>query len=78
MPFRRYASLAFCALDRSRTLYLDGESVHVFIEGARRAEDVYRPKHLVYGFTAEAVKDREVLSLFGVDPEAVTKAVDAL
>ena len=50
----------------------------MFIEGARRAEDVYRPKHLVYGFTAEAVKDRELLRLFGSDPQSVTKAVDGL
>jgi Clp amino terminal domain, pathogenicity island component len=77
-PFQRYDTLAFRSHDGTRTLYLDNDAYHVFIEGARRAEDVYRPKHLVYGFTAEAVKDRDVLSLFGVDPEAVTKAVDGL
>jgi hypothetical protein len=77
-PFARYESLAFRSLDGTRTLYLDGDAYHVFIEGARRAEDVYRPKHLVYGFTAEAVKDRELLGLFGSDPQSVTKAVDGL
>lgn len=77
-PFQRYDTLAFRSQDGTRTLYLDNDAYHVFIEGAHRAEDVYRPKHLVYGFTAEAVKDRDVLGLFGADPQAVTKAVDAL
>jgi len=77
-PFPRYDTLAFRARDGSRSLYLDDDAYHVFVEGSRRADDVYRPKHLVYGFTAEAVKDRDLLALFGSDPESVTKAVDAL
>jgi hypothetical protein len=77
-PFVRYDTLAFRSLDGTRTLYLDAAAFHVFIEGARRADDVYRPKHLVFGFTAEAVKARDLLSLFGSDPQGVTKAVDAL
>lgn len=77
-PFQRYDTLAFRSQDGTRTLYLDGDAYHVFVEGARRADDVYRPKHLVFGFTAEAVKDRDLLSLFGSDPQSVTKAVDAL
>jgi hypothetical protein len=77
-PFARYESLAFRSADGTRTLYLDGDAYHVFVEGARRAVEVYRPKHLVYGFTAEAVKDRDLLSLFGSDPQSVTKAVDPL
>jgi hypothetical protein len=77
-PFARYDTLAFRSQDGARTLYLDAHAFHVFIEGARRADDVYRPKHLVFGFTAEAVKDRDLLSLFGSDPQGVTKAVDAL
>jgi hypothetical protein len=77
-PFVRYESLAFRSQDGTRTLYLDGESYRLFIEGARRAVDVYRAKHLVYGFTAEAVKDRDLLSLFGTDPQSVSKAVEGL
>ena len=77
-PFQRYDTLAFRSQDGTRTLYLDNDAYHVFVEGARRAGEVYRPKDLVYGFTAEAVKDRDVLALFGADPEAVTKAVDRL
>ena len=75
-PFTRYDTLAFRSLDGTRTLYLDGDAYHVFLEGARRAVGTYRPKHLVYGFTAEAVKDRDLLSLFGSDPQSVTTAVD--
>lgn len=77
-PFARYDTLAFRSLDGARTLYLDADAFHVFVEGARRADEIYRPKHLVYGFTAEAVKDRDLLSLFGADPQGVTKAVDQL
>ena len=77
-PFARYESLAFRSRDGAHTLYLDADALHVFVEGGRRAEEVYRPKHLVYGFTAEAVKDRDLLSLFGSDPQGVTTAVDAL
>ena len=77
-PFPRFESLAFRSPDGTRTLYLDADAHHVFVEGARRATDVYRAKHLVYGFTAEAVKDRDLLRLFGSDPQSVTEAVDAL
>jgi hypothetical protein len=77
-PFARYDTLAFRSTDARHTLYLDADAFHVFMEGAHRAEGVYHPKHLVYGFTAEAVKDRDLLSLFGSDPAGVTKAVDAL
>jgi hypothetical protein len=77
-PFSRYDTLAFRSVDGVHTLYLDGDAFHVFVEGARRAGEVYRPKHLVYGFSAEAVKDRDLLRLFGSDPQSVTQAVDAL
>src|SRR5947209_11703859 len=70
-PFARYDSLAFASADGTRTMYLDGDAFHVFMEGAHRARDVYRAKHLVYGFTAEAVKDRDLLRLFGSDPAGV-------
>jgi hypothetical protein len=77
-PFVRYESLAFRSQDGARTLYLDGECFRLFIEGARRAVGVYRAKHLVYGFTAEAVKDRDLLKLFGTDPQGVSRAVEGL
>ncbi len=76
--FARYDTLAFRSPDGARTLYLDADAFHVFIEGARRASETYLPKHLVLGFTAEAVKDRNVLSLFGVDPIDIARAVETI
>jgi hypothetical protein len=77
-PFVRYDTLAFRSQDGTRTLYLDAEAFRVFIEGARRADEIYHAKHLVYGFTAEAVKERDLLDLFGSDPQGVASAVDGL
>ena len=77
-PFARYDTLAFRSQDGERTLYLDAEAQRVFVEGARRAGEVYHAKHLVYGFTAEAVKERDLLDLFGSDPQGVAAAVDGL
>ena len=77
-PFVRFDTLAFRSLDGADTLYLDSDAYHLFLEGARRAGDTYRPKHLVLGFTAEAVKDRDLLSMFGADVAAVSNAVDEL
>ncbi len=73
--FQRYDTLAFCSTDTTRTLYLDREAYTLFIEGARRADEVYKPKHLVMGFVAVSVKDGEILSLLGPDPQQLTKAV---
>jgi hypothetical protein len=50
----------------------------LFLEGARRAGEAYHPKHLVMGFTAESVKDRELLSMIGPDPVKVTMSVSEL
>jgi hypothetical protein len=75
IPFPRYDTLAFRAADRPRTLYLDRSAMRLFVEGARRADEVYRPKHLVMGFVAAAVKDVDVLTLLGPDPQAVARGV---
>jgi hypothetical protein len=75
-PFARYGSLAFRA--GADTLYLDADAHHIFIEGARRADDAYQAKHLALGFAEEAVKDRQILVLFGADPQDVSSAVAAL
>ena len=77
-PFVRRDTIAFRSRDGAHLLYLDADAFHVFLEGARRASGIYRVKHLVFAFTAEAVKERELLDLVGRDPQAVTKAVDAL
>jgi Clp amino terminal domain, pathogenicity island component len=74
-PFTRHDTLAFRARDGASSLYLDHDAYHLFIEGGRRAGDAYRPKHLVLGFTGQAVKDQEILGLLGNDPQRVTAAV---
>jgi len=71
-------TIAFLSRDGVHSLYLDADAFHVFLEGARRASGVYRAKHLVFALTAEAVKEQSLLALVGRDPQAVTKAVDAL
>ncbi|HZX67711.1 MAG TPA: hypothetical protein VFE70_02450 [Candidatus Elarobacter sp.] len=71
-------TIAFLSRDGAHSLYLDADAFHVFLEGARRASDVYRTKHLVFALTAEAVKEQSLLALVGRDPQAVTSAVDAL
>jgi hypothetical protein len=78
VPFARRDTVAFLSRDGAHSLYLDAGAFHVFLEGARRATGAYRAKHLVFALTAEAVKERELLELVGRDPQAMTKAVDAL
>jgi hypothetical protein len=77
-PFQRYDTLAFRSRDGARTMYLDADAYHLFLEGARRASESYRAKHLVIGFTAEAVKDRDLLAIVGSDPQGVAIAVSEL
>jgi hypothetical protein len=71
-------TIAFLSRDGMHSLYLDADAFHVFVEGARRASGVFRAKHLVFALTAEAVKEQALLALVGRDPQAVTRAVDAL
>ena len=78
LAFQRYDTLAFRSRDGARTLYLDADAYHLFLEGARRAGETYHPKHLVMGFTAESVKDRDLLSMIGPDPVKVTMSVSEL
>jgi hypothetical protein len=77
-PFPRYDTFAFRSADGGRAIYLDADAQHLFIEGARRADDVYQPKHLALGFAEESVKDGAILALFGANPQDVSVAVAAL
>jgi ClpA/ClpB-like protein len=78
VPFQRYDTLAFRSREGARTLYLDADAYRLFLEGARRAGETYQPKHLVMGFTAESVKDRDLLSIVGPDPLKITAVVSDL
>ena len=77
-PFQRYDTLAFTSRDGTRTMYLDRDAYHLFLEGARRADEVYKPKHLVMGFVAASVKDGEVLALLGPDPQRINADISEL
>lgn len=74
-PFPRYDTLAFRSRDGARTLYLDRDAFRLFVHGARRAGDVYRPKHLAMGFVAASLKDGEIIALLGRDPDRIVSAV---
>lgn len=74
-PFPRCDTLAFRSSDCTRTLYLDRDAFRLFVHGARRAGEVYRPKHLAMGFVAASLKDGEIISLLGKDPQAIISAV---
>ncbi len=77
-PFPRYDTFAFRSADGARAIYLDADAQHLFIEGARRADDLYQPKHLALGFAEESVKDGAILALFGANPQDVSVAIAAL
>ena len=77
-PFQRYDTLAFRSRDGARTMYLDADAYHLFLEGALRAGATYRAKHLVMGFSAESVKDRDLLAIVGPDPAGLAAAVAEL
>ena len=78
-PFKRYDTLVFHNADGSKHAWLDKQSFRIFIEGARRVDDgPYKPKHLALGYVAEALKDRELLDLFGNEPQAVNAKIYAL
>ena len=77
-PFQRYDTLAFTSRDGHRTMYLDHDAYHLFLEGARRANEVYKPKHLLMGFVAASVKDGEILALLGPDPQRINRDVSEL
>ena len=78
-PFKRYDTLIFHSVDGSTSAWLDKQSFRMFVEGARRVSDgPYKPKHLALGYVAEALKDRELLDLFGKEPQAVNAKIYAM
>jgi hypothetical protein len=71
----RYDTLGFKTPDGKTTVWLSREAFGIFIEGARRVEDRYLPKHLAFGIAAEAVKTSGVLTALKVEPGTVTDAI---
>ena len=78
-PFKRYDTLIFHSVDGSTSAWLDKQSFRMFIEGARRvAEGQYKPRHLALGYVSEALKDRQILDLFGKEPQTVNAKIYAM
>lgn len=79
IPFKRYDTLIFHSPDGTKSAWLDKQSFRMFIEGARRVDDgPYKPRHLALGYVAEALKDRQLLDLFGKEPQTVNSKIYAM
>ena len=77
VPFPKYDTLAFKDSDGQHSMWLNGETHAVFLEGARHAADAerYLPKHLALGFVSESRRTPAVLTSIKIDAAALTKAV---
>lgn len=71
----RYNTLAFKTPNGKSTLWLNKESLDVFMEGAQRVSAAYLPKHLAMGFAAEAIRMPGVLAAIRVEPGRLTDAI---
>jgi len=74
-PMPRYDTLAFKLPDSNASAWLSREAFAIFVEGANRAEGSYLPKHLAFGFAAEAVRAPGVLASLRIEPGKVTDAL---
>lgn len=63
----RYDTLAFKDESGRHTVWLNGDAHKVFLEGARRAEDRYVPKHLALAFVSEARRQPQLLADLKID-----------
>lgn len=71
----RYDTLAFKTPDGRSSLWLNRDAYRMFMEGAQRVDERYRPKHLALGVAAEAVRTPTVLTAIHIDPGAFTEAI---
>jgi hypothetical protein len=71
----RYDTIAFKTPDGRDTVWLNRDSLSIFLEGSRRVEDRYNPKQLALGLAAEAVRQPGVLSTIRVEPGALIDAI---
>ena len=70
----RYDTLAFKDETGQNSVWLNGEAYAVFLEGARRTEGRYMPKHLALGFASEARKSSSLLTDLKIDPAKFSEA----
>lgn len=71
----RYETLAFKTPDGRAGMWLSKDAYDVFVEGARRVEDRYYPKHLALGLAAEAIRAPGVLAAIRVEPGVLADAI---
>ena len=74
-PLRRYDTLAIKDPLGQQSLWLNREAFAVFLEGARRHEERYLPKHLAYGFVSEARRQPNILRAIGIDAAKLSEAI---
>lgn len=74
-PMARYDTLAFKTPDGRTSVWLARDAYNTFIEGARRVEERYEPKHLALGLAAQAVLAPGVLAAIRVEPGVFADAV---
>ena len=71
----RYDTLAFKTPDGRTSVWLARDAYNTFLEGARRVEERYQPKHLALGLAAQAVLAPGVLAAIRVEPGVFADAV---
>jgi hypothetical protein len=71
----RYDTLAFKTPDGRTSVWLARDAYSTFLEGARRVEERYQPKHLALGLAAQAVLAPGVLAAIRVEPGVFADAV---
>jgi hypothetical protein len=71
----RYDTLAFKTPDGRASMWLNQEAYAVFVEGARRVEERYEPKHLALGFAAQAITAPGLLTKMRVEPGVLADAI---
>jgi len=71
----RYDTIAFKTPDGGSSVWLTREANEIFAEGAQRAGERYLPKHLAFGFAAEARHAPAVLAEIGIDGGALADAI---
>ena len=72
---QRHNTLAFKLPDGSGSMWLSHDALTAFVEGSRRAEGRYLPKHLAFGIAAEAVRTPGVFTALHISPGTVTDAI---
>lgn len=71
----RYDTLAF-RNPKGGVMWLSREAFSAFVEGARRAEGLYLPKHLALGVAADAVRNPGILAALHIGPGLVIDALE--